>query len=89
MITWRVMPMGRTFARNVGHSSISGSMRWRDARLARSTVGWTASIGPGAWSMTNPMRLTPASVAPTCTPFMKTMRWAGWLGESASMMSRM
>ena len=42
---------GRTSSRSAGLSSISGSMRWREFRLASSTVGCTASIGPGAWWM--------------------------------------
>jgi hypothetical protein len=56
---------GFTRWRMAGLSSISGSMRWREARLAISTVGWTQSIGPGAWWMTKPMKQHPASVAPT------------------------
>ena len=44
-------------------SSISGSMRWRELRLASSTVGCTASIGPGAWWITKPIMQLPASVA--------------------------
>ena len=43
---------GFTRSRSAGLSSISGSMRWRENRLASSTVGCTASIGPGAWWMT-------------------------------------
>ena len=37
-----------TFARSTGLSSISGSMRCCEKRLASSTDGCTASIGPGA-----------------------------------------
>jgi hypothetical protein len=43
---------GATFARKEGLSSISGSMRCCEKRLASSTDGCTASIGPGAWWMT-------------------------------------
>ena len=39
---------GLTRSRSAGLSAISGSMRWREKRLASSTVGCTASIGPGA-----------------------------------------
>ena len=56
---------GLTRSRSSGLSSISGSIRWRELRFASSTVGWTASIGPGAWCMTKPMKQLPASVAPT------------------------
>ncbi len=80
---------GLTLCRSAGLSSISGSMRWRELRLASSTVGCTASIGPGAWCIANPIQLLPASVAPTWAAFMNTMRCAGWLGLSASMISRM
>ena len=79
---------GFTRSRSAGLSSISGSMRWRELRLAISTVGWTANIGPGAWCITKPIQLFPASVAPTCAAFMNTIRCAGWLGESASMIAR-
>jgi hypothetical protein len=34
-------------------------------KLLVATVGWTASIGPGAWWMAKPIQLLPASVAPT------------------------
>ena len=54
----------------------------------QSTVGNTASIGPGAWWITKPIQLLPASVAPTCAAFMKLMRCAGWRGDNASMISR-
>ncbi len=70
-------------------SSISGSMRWREFRLANSTVGWTARAGPGAWWMMNPMKLLAPSVAPTCAAFMNTTRRHGSAGDSASMMARM
>jgi hypothetical protein len=70
-------------------SSIRGSMRCRELRLASSTVGWTASAGPGAWWMMKPIQLLPASVAPTWAAFMNTIRCAEWPGESASMMSFM
>ena len=43
---------GRTRLRSAALSSISGSILWREFRLASSTVGWTASIGPGAWWIT-------------------------------------
>ncbi len=79
---------GLTRSRSAGLSEISGSSRPREARLAISTVGSTASIGPGAWWMTKPIQLLPASVAPTCAAFMKLIRCAGWPGESASMISR-
>jgi hypothetical protein len=72
-----------------GLSSISGSIRCRELRFASSTVGCTASIGPGAWWMTKPIQLLPASVAPTCAAFMNTTRCAGWLALSASMIARM
>ena len=39
---------GLTRSRSAGLSAISGSMRCREKRLASSTVGCTASIGPGA-----------------------------------------
>jgi hypothetical protein len=39
---------GATFSRKTGLSSISGSMRCCENLLASSTVGCTASIGPGA-----------------------------------------
>ena len=48
----------------------------------------TASIGPGAWWMTNPIQLLPASVAPTCAPFMNEIRVAGSDGDRASMTPR-
>jgi CubicO group peptidase (beta-lactamase class C family) len=80
---------GLTRSRSSGLSSISGSIRWRELRLASSTVGCTASIGPGAWWMANPIQLFPASVAPTCAAFMNTIRWTAELGDSASMISRM
>ena len=80
---------GWTRALSSGLSSISGSMRWRELRLASSTVGWTASIGPGAWWMAKPIQLLPASVAPTCAAFMNTTRSAGSPGDSLSMISRM
>ena len=47
---------GLTLSRSSGLSSISGSIRWREFRFANSTVGWTASIGPGAWCITKPMK---------------------------------
>ena len=89
-----VLPASRERAglirsRSSGLSSISGSIRWRELRLASSTVGWTASIGPGAWCITKPMKQLPASVAPTCAAFMNTTRWCGLPGDSASMISRM
>ena len=40
---------GLTRSRSAGLSEISGSSRPREVRLAISTVGNTASIGPGAW----------------------------------------
>jgi len=80
---------GLTRARSSGLSSISGSIRWRELRFARSTVGCTASIGPGAWWIANPIQLFPASVAPTCAAFMNTTRWVGLPGDSRSMISRM
>jgi hypothetical protein len=80
---------GLTRSRSSGLSSISGSIRWCELRLASSTVGWTASIGPGAWWIANPIQLLPASVAPTCAAFMNTIRRAGSRGESASMIARM
>lgn len=60
--------------RSSGLSSISGSIRCRELRFASSTVGLTASIGPGAWWMANPIQLLPASVAPTCAAFLNTIR---------------
>jgi hypothetical protein len=45
---------GATRSRIAGVSSISGSMRWTEKRLASSVVGCTASIGPGAWWMLHP-----------------------------------
>ena len=80
---------GFTLSRSAGLSSISGSMRWREFRLASSTVGCTASAGPGAWWMMKPRKQLPASVAPTWAAFMKTMRCAGCPGDSASMISFM
>jgi hypothetical protein len=53
---------GNTLSRSAGLSSISGSMRCREFRLASSTVGCTASIGPGAWWIANPMNELPLSV---------------------------
>jgi hypothetical protein len=50
--------------------------------LASSTVGWTASIGPGAWWRANPIQMLPASVAPTYAAFMNTMRCVGSPGDS-------
>ena len=41
-----------TLRRRRGQSSINGSIRCREFRFAISTVGDTAIIGPGAWSMT-------------------------------------
>ena len=79
---------GLTRSFSAGLSSISGSIRPRDVRLAISTVGSTASIGPGAWWITKPIQLLPASVAPTCAAFMNETRCAGWLGESASIIAR-
>jgi hypothetical protein len=38
-----------TSVRSTSDSSISGSMRCFELRLAISTVGWMAIIGPGAW----------------------------------------
>ena len=48
-----VLPLSRDRAEltkflRVGQSSISGSIRWRELRLAISTVGEIAIIGPGA-----------------------------------------
>lgn len=80
---------GLTLSRRSGLSSISGSIRWRELRFASSTVGWTASIGPGAWWIANPIQLLPASVAPTCAAFMNTMRCITSPGDSRSMISRM
>ena len=80
---------GFTRSRSSGLSSIRGSIRCRELRLASSTVGWTASIGPGAWWMANPIQLLPASVAPTCAAFMNTIRCVGSPGLSRSMISRM
>ncbi len=80
---------GLTRSRRSGLSSISGSIRWRELRFASSTVGWTASIGPGAWWMAKPIQLFPASVAPTCAAFMKTIRCIVSPGDSRSMISRM
>lgn len=37
-----------TRLRSAALSSIGGSMRWRELRFGNPTVGWTASIGPGA-----------------------------------------
>ena len=79
---------GFTRSFSAGLSAISGSIRPREVRLAISTVGSTASIGPGAWWITKPIQLFPASVAPTCAAFMKLIRCAGWLGDSASMIAR-
>jgi len=42
---------GATRSRSAGVSSSSGSMRWREKRLASSTVGCTASAGAGTWCM--------------------------------------
>ena len=55
---------GATIFRSASLSSIRGSMRCCELRFASSTVGWTARMGPGAWCMTKPMKLLPASVAP-------------------------
>ena len=43
---------GAINAFNTGDSSISGSMRCFELRLAISTVGETAIMGPGAWWIT-------------------------------------
>ncbi len=80
---------GFTRSRSSGLSSISGSIRCREFRFASSTVGWTASIGPGAWWIAKPIQLFPASVAPTCAAFMNTIRCVGSPGDSRSMISRM
>ena len=79
---------GFTRSRRMGLSSIRVSMRWRELRLAISTVGCTASTGPGAWWMMKPRKLLPASVAPTCAPFMNTTRRQGCDGDRQSMISR-
>jgi hypothetical protein len=50
---------GLTRSFSAGLSSISGSIRPREVRLAISTVGSTASIGPGAWWITKPIQLLP------------------------------
>jgi hypothetical protein len=55
------LPMSReragcTRSFSAGLSSISGLIRPREVRLAISTVGSTASIGPGAWWITKPIR---------------------------------
>ena len=80
---------GATIFRSSALSSISGSMRCCELRLASSTVGCTARIGPGAWWMMNPMKLFPASVAPVCAAFMNTTRSMGLEGDRLSMISRM
>lgn len=80
---------GPTRSSSSGLSSISGSIRCLEFRLASSTVGCTASIGPGAWWIAKPIQLLPASVAPTCAAFMKTIRWVGSPGDSRSMISPM
>lgn len=80
---------GEMRSRSSGLSSINGAIRCCDSRLAVSTVGCTSRNGPGAWWMQYPSQLLPASVAPTCAAFMNTMRLAGSLGLSASMISRM
>jgi hypothetical protein len=79
---------GATRSRKTGVSSMSVATRWREKRLASSTVGWTARTGPGAWWTMKPSQLLPASVAPTWAAFMNTTRWQGCEGESASMMAR-
>lgn len=43
---------GAMSSQSTGDSSISGSMRCLELRLAISTVGHTAIIGPGAWWIT-------------------------------------
>ena len=43
---------GRYQLASTGDSSISGSIRCLEFRLAMSTVGHTAIIGPGAWWIT-------------------------------------
>ena len=78
---------GVTRSRRTGVSSISVATRWRENRLASSTVGWTASTGPGAWWIRKPSQLLPASVPPTWAPFMNTIRCAGWAGDRAAMIS--
>ena len=52
-----VLPLSRerrslTRSRRTSLSSISGSIRCLELRLASSTVGATAIIGPGAWWIT-------------------------------------
>jgi hypothetical protein len=52
-----VLPLSRerrsfTRSRRTSLSSISGSIRCLELRLASSTVGETAIIGPGAWWIT-------------------------------------
>lgn len=63
-------------------------MRCFELRLAISTVGWTAIIGPCAWWITYPIQLFPHSVPPICAPFMNAVRSTGDDGERQSMMSR-
>jgi hypothetical protein len=43
----------------------------------------------GAWSIVKPIQLNPASVAPTCVPFMKSTSRVNDDGAKQSMMSRM
>jgi hypothetical protein len=68
-------------------SSISGSIRCFELRLAISTVGQTAIIGPGAWWITYPIQFEPISVAPSCAAFMNATRSTGEVGDRQSMIA--
>src|ERR671918_1704452 len=88
-----VLPLSRerrsfTRSRRTSLSSISGSIRCLELRLASSTVGATAIIGPGAWWMTYPIHELPHSVPPICAPFIRATRCTGEDGDRQSMISR-
>jgi hypothetical protein len=57
-------------------------------RFAISTVGCTHNIGPGAWSITYPSQLLPASVLPVCAANIITTRCTGLLLLKQSIGSR-
>ena len=78
---------GAIFSDRHGVSVIIDSSRCLLSRLAISIVGCTHNIGPGAWSITYPSQLLPASVLPVCAANCITTRCTGLLLLRQSMQS--
>jgi hypothetical protein len=59
-----------------------------DHSFAVAWSGKTHKMFVGAWSIVKPIQLNPASVAPTCVPFMKSTSRVNDDGAKQSMISR-